>query len=144
MPIKWKPFGDSGNPFQLPEMPGQDDWAPFIPHFRAEEPALDIYQDKSNLYIEISLNNIKPKDVKVSIEDNILTIEGKIEEKKQLKEQDYLRKEIKRGSFKRSLKLPVQVKDSKAKAESVNGVLKVTIPKVAKASKGKEIPIKIK
>jgi len=145
MPIKWRPFGDSEKPFQLPDMPDQEDWAPFVPHFKAEEPAVDIYQDKINLYVEISLINIKPKDVKISIEDNILTIEGKIEEKKQIKEQDYLRKEIRRGSFRRLIKLPVQVKDNQANAESINGILKITIPKVVKSTaKVKEIPIKVK
>ena len=145
MPIKWKSFNDSGRPFSVPEMPNGEDWVPFVPHFRAEEPAIDIYQDKNNLYVEISLIGIKPEDVKISIEDNILMIEGKTEEKKQVKEQDYLRKEIRKGSFRRSIKLPVEVKDNKAKAESIGGILKITIPKAAKSiSKGKEIPIKIK
>jgi len=145
MPIKWKQFNDSGGPLNLPEMPGQDNWAPFAPHFRTEEPAIDIYQDKNNLYVEIPLIGIEPKDVKISIEDNILTIDGKIEEKKQIKDEDYLRKEIKRGSFHRSIKLPVQVKENEAKAESTGNILKITIPKIAKSvSKGKEIPINIK
>ncbi len=145
MPIKWKPFNDSGNPFNLPEMPGEEDWVPFAPHFRAEEPAIDIYQDKNNLYVEIPLIGINPKDIKISIEDNILTIQGKIEEKKQIKDQDYLRKEIRRGSFRRSVKLPVQVKENKAKAESTGNILKITIPKIAKSvSKNKGIPIQVK
>lgn len=145
MPIKWKQFEDTQKPFQIPDMPNQEDWTPFIPHFKAEEPIMDIYQDKINLYVEIPLINIKPKDVKISIEDNILTIEGKTEKRKEIKGEEYFRKEIRRGSFKRSVKLPVQVKDDKAQAESINGILKITIPKVAKsASKGKEIVIKIK
>ena len=126
-------------------MPGEEDWVPFAPHFRAEEPAIDIYQDKNNLYVEIPLIGINPKDIKISIEDNILTIQGKIEEKKQIKDQDYLRKEIRRGSFRRSVKLPVQVKENKAKAESTGNILKITIPKIAKSvSKNKGIPIQVK
>jgi len=145
MPIKWKTFGDMEKSFQSPEIPTEEDWVPFVPHFRSEEPAVDIYQDKKNLYIETPLIGIKPKDIKVSIEDNILTIQGKTEEKKELKEQDYLRKEIRRGSFSRSIKLPVPVKESSAQAESIGSILKITIPKTAKStSKGKQIPIKIK
>ena len=145
MPIKWKTFGDMEKSFQPPEMPTEEDWVPFVPHFRNEEPAVDIYQDKNNLYIEIPLIGIKPKDIKISIEDNVLTIKGKTEEKKELKEQDYLRKEIRRGSFSRSIKLPVSVKEDSAEAESIDNILKITISKTAKStSKGKEIPIKIK
>jgi len=145
MPIKWKQFGDMEKPFHFPEAPGEEDWVPFVPHFKNEEPAVDIYQDKNNLYVEIPLVGIRPKDVKISIEDNILTIEGKTEEKKQIKEQDYLRKEISRGSFRRSVKLPVPVKENGAKAESTDSILKITIPKTAKSiSKGKQIPIQIK
>ncbi len=145
MPIKWQPFKDLERPFQSPDAFGGDEWVPFVPSFRAEEPVLDIYQDKNNLYVEIPLVGIEPKDVKISIDDNILTIEGKIEEKKETKNKDYLRKEIKRGSFRRSVKLPVEVKENKAKAESSSGILKITIPKTAKTiSKSKEIPIRIK
>ena len=145
MPIKWKPFNDAERPFQFPELPGEEDWVPFVPHFRPEEPAIDIYQDKNNLYVEIPLIGIKSKDVKISIENNILTIEGKTEEKKELKEQDYLRKEIRRGSFRRLIKLPVPVKENQAKAESEGGILKIAIPKIIKSlSKGKQIPIKVK
>ncbi len=145
MPIKWQPFKDLERPFQSPNAFEGDEWVPFVPSFRTEEPVLDIYQDKNNLYVEIPLVGIEPKDVKISIDDNILTIEGKIEEKKETKNKDYLRKEIKRGSFRRSVKLPVEVKEGKAKAESLGGILKITIPKTAKTiSKSKEIPIKIK
>jgi len=145
MPIKWKSFGESEKYFNMPEIPNEGNWTPFVPNFRAEEPLIDIYQDKINLYIEISLTGINPKDIKVSIENNILTIKGKTEERKEIKEQDYLRKEIRRGSFERSIKLPVEVKEKDAKAESIGNVLKVVVPKVVKLiSKGKEIPIKVK
>ena len=145
MPIKWKSFGESEKHFNMPEIPNEGNWTPFVPNFRVEEPLLDIYQDKTNLYIEISLTGINPKDIKVSIENNVLTIKGKTEERKEIKEQDYLRKEIRRGSFERSIKLPVEVKEKSAKAESVGNVLKIIVPKVAKLnSKGKEIPIKVK
>ena len=89
-----------------------------MPGAGTEEPAIDIYQDKTNLYIEVSLGVIKPENMEVSIEDNMLIIQGKVEEGKQIKEKDYLRKEIKKGSFRRIVKLPVEVKGGQAKAES--------------------------
>ena len=145
MPIQWRPFKDLDRPPRLPDDFEQDEWMPFVPTFRSEELNVDIYQDKDNLYIETPLTGVKPEEVEISIEDNVLIIEGKSEEKKEIKEKDYLRKEIRRGNFKRGIKLPVEVVEDKAEAESVSGILKITIPKTSKAvSKGKKIPIKIK
>ena len=145
MPIQWRPFKELERPLHSPDMPDEDEWVPFVPTFRAEEPAVDIYQDKNNLYVEIPLTGVNPKDVEISIDDSVLTIQGKSEEKKEIKEKDYLRKEIRKGTFRRVIKLPVEVKGNKAIAESISGILKITIPKVAKAiPQAKRIPIKIK
>ena len=145
MPIQWRPFKELEKPHHFPDLFEEDEWVPFVPTFRAEEPAVDIYQDKNNLYVEIPLTNVNPEDVEISIDDNILTIQGKSQEKKEIKEKDYLRKEIRRGSFRRVIKLPVEVRGSKATAESVSNMLKITIPKMTKAiPQSKKIPIKIK
>ena len=145
MPIKWRQFKELERPSHFPDISEEDEWVPFVPTFQAEEPALDIYQDKNNLYVDISLIGVDPKNVEISIDDNILTIQGKKEEKKEIKEKDYLRKEIKKGSFRRVVKLPIEVKGNRAIAESVGGMLKITIPKAAKAiPQSKKIPIKIK
>lgn len=152
MPIKWQPFKQPERPLDFPGAPGvpgmpipEEGWIPFLPNQRIEEPAIDIHQDKNNLYVEISLIGIKPENVEISIEDNILIIQGKSEDEKEIKKKDYLRKEIRKGSFRRVIELPVEVKGNKAVAESKGGVLRIVIPKVAKAiSKTKKIPIEIK
>jgi len=145
MPIKWQPFQEPRKNKDMSNSFEQEDWLPFMPMMKNEYPAIDIYQDKNNLYVEVSLVDINPKDVKVSIEDNILTLQGKKEEKKELKEKDYLRREISKGSFRRVIKLPVEVKGDKASAESSGGILRIIAPKVAKlGSNAKSIPIKIK
>ena len=145
MPIKWQPFQDQKKNPNMPDLFEQEDWLPFMPMMKNEHPAIDIYQDKTNLYIEVSLTGVNPKDIEVSIEDNILTLQVKKEEKKEIKEKDYLRREISKGSFRRAVKLPVEVKGNKASAEAIQGVLKITVPKVAKSgSNAKKIPIKIK
>jgi len=145
MPIKWRQFKELERPSHSPDVFEEDEWVPFVPNFQAEDPALDIYQDKNNLYVEIPLIGINPKNIEISIDDNILTIQGKKEEKKEVKEKDYLRKEIKKGAFRRVVKLPMEVKGNRATAESVGGMLKITIPKTSKAiPQSKKIPIKIK
>lgn len=148
MPINWQPFKEFKEPERpdyFPGMPGEGGWSPFMPSVYQEEPAVDIYQDKNNLYIEVSLGGMKPENVEVAIEDNILVIQGKTEVEKETKQKDYLRKEIKKGSFHRIIKLPIDVRGNKAVAESFEGVLKITVPKIAKTISGaKKVPIKIK
>jgi len=134
MPIKWKQFQEPKNNQNMPDSLEQENWLPFMPMMKNENPAIDIYQDKNNLYIEISLIGVDPKDVEISIKDNILTIQTKKETKKEIKEKDYLRREIRKGSFRRVVKLPIEVKGGKAFAESLKGILKITVPKVAKAN----------
>ena len=145
MPIKWQPFKGIERPSRLPDIFEEDEWMPFIPAFRKDEPAVDIYQDKNNLYVELPLIGIKPKDVQISIENNILNVSGESQEKKEIKSKDYLRKEIRRGSFRKVVKLPIDVRSGKASAETTEGILKITIPKSSRgASKATKVPIKIK
>jgi len=160
MPIKWEPFQEPKRNSNMPNSFESENWLPFMPMMKNENPAIDIYQDKNNLYIEISLIGVNPEDVQISIKDNILTIQSEKEEgisskgaapasgmghASGVKEKDYLIREIKKGSFRRVVKLPVEVKSNKASAESLEGILKITVPKIAKAnSNAKKIPIKIK
>jgi len=145
MPIKWQPFKEMERPSHLPDVFEEDEWMPFIPAFRKDEPATDVYQDKNNLYVELPLTGVRPKDVQISIENNILKIQGESKEEKEVKRKDYLRKEIRRGSFRKVVKLPVDVKSGKVSAETVEGILKITLPKSSKgASKATKVPIKIK
>jgi HSP20 family protein len=145
--IKWQPFKDLNQHKFEPDdfFAPQEEWVPFVPTFKVEEPAMDVYQDKDNFYVEMPLSGISPEKVEISVENHVLTVSGQIEEKKEEKGKQYLKKEIRRGSFQRSMRLPSEVKGDKATAESKNGILKITIPKTQKASsQAKRIPIKIK
>lgn len=149
MPIKWQPFKDFEKPADIPELFGGEEngMMPFLPQmpFQAEEPSVDIYQDKNNLYLEVSLGGMKPENIDISIENNVLIIQGKSEAKEEIKEKDYLRKEIRKGAFRRMIKLPAQVLEKKASAEAIGGLLKITMPKASKkASQASQVPIKIK
>ena len=135
--IKWKPFRDVDRFFG-------EDFFPMIPAISGKTmPSMDVYQTKNDVVAEISLAGVDPKNVKVTVENDILTIKGEKKEEKETKEKDYYCKEIKSGSFMRSVSLPVHVKGDKANAESKDGILKITIPKTDKKTV-KEIPIKIK
>lgn len=107
------------------------------------EPRMDIYETKNKIVAELEMPGIDPKSVEVSVEDNVLKIEGKKEEKVEEKKKGYLRKEIRSGYLRRMAVLPAEVKTDKAKAEFENGLLKIEIPK-AKTAKDNKRNIKVK
>ncbi|MDP2586602.1 MAG: Hsp20/alpha crystallin family protein [Candidatus Komeilibacteria bacterium] len=135
--IKWTPLWD---PFD--EM---DKMMSGLPNIQtgAFVPSLDIYQDKDNVIVETPLTGIKPEDVKISIENDVLTIEGRTEKKSEVEDKDYWRKEVRAGSFHRSVALPVSVNGDNAKAQYEDGILKITIPKEERA-KAKTVTIDVK
>ncbi|MFC1612863.1 Hsp20/alpha crystallin family protein, partial [Patescibacteria group bacterium] len=105
-------------------------------------PAVDIYQDKDNVIVEVPLAGIDPNKVDVSIDNDVLTIKGDMEKKTEIDEKDYYRKEVKRGSFYRAVPLPTHVIGENTKANYHDGILKVQIPK-ASESKPKSIKVNI-
>ncbi|NTU98420.1 Hsp20/alpha crystallin family protein [Candidatus Falkowbacteria bacterium] len=106
-------------------------------------PAIDMYEDKSNIIVETQLAGIDPEKVSISIENDVLSIKGESEKKSEIDEKNYYRKEIHRGSFYRSIPLPARVVGDKAEALAQDGVLKITIPK-AEESAPKTIKIQTK
>jgi len=136
--IRWTPFLE---PFEemdkmLNEFPAMRERAGFTP-------AVDMYEDKDNVIVETQLAGIDPEKVSISIKNDVLCIKGQSEKKSEIDEKNYYRKEIRRGSFYRSIPLPTHVSGDKAVATADDGVLKISIPK-APESKPKTIPIKTK
>ena len=90
----------------------------------------------------MSLPEVDTKDIDISVEDNILTISAKREDEREVDKQDYYSKEIRRGSFSRSVRLPKSVEAKAAKALYKNGILKVTAP-VVTGAKDKAVKVKV-
>jgi len=105
--------------------------------------AVDVYETKNDVVVKASLPGVNPDDIEISIVGDTLTIKGEVKEEKDIKEENYIRREHRYGSFSRSLTLPVAVNADKATAEYENGVLKLTLPK-AEEVKPKSISIKKK
>ena len=136
--IPWKPFSDLDKFFD------EDDWLlPVFPRIDIGKPAMDIYETDKNVVAEVNIPDFDPEKVDVSVEDNVLRVSGKMEEKKEEKEKGYWRKEIRKGSFERMMRLPVAVKENKVDAVYEKGVLKITMPKVKIEPKSK-VQIKVK
>ncbi|PIR77398.1 MAG: hypothetical protein COU30_02685 [Candidatus Magasanikbacteria bacterium CG10_big_fil_rev_8_21_14_0_10_38_6] len=92
-------------------------------------PAIDMYEDKDNIIVETQLGGINPENVDISIENNVLCLKGESEKKSEVDDKNYYRKEIRRGSFYRSISLPTKVDGESAKAINEDGILRITIPK---------------
>lgn len=104
---------------------------------------VDMYETESEVVIKAKAPGYKEEDVAITTEDNVLTIEGKIQEENEQKEggKKYHLKEIRSESFIRSISLPTRVDAEKAEASFENGVITVTLPKMEEV-KPKTIAIK--
>jgi HSP20 family protein len=103
--------------------------------------AIDVVRDNGNLVVRADVPGIKPEEVKVEIENDILTVSGSHEETKEEKDKEYLRRECRYGSFSRSLALPAGVEAKEIKAKTHDGIVEVTIP-LPKPEEKKRIEIK--
>ena len=108
------------------------DWAPLA----------DITEDDKEYVIKAELPDVKKEDVKVSVQNGVLTISGERKFEKEEKKKKYHRVERSYGSFVRSFTLPDQADSSKVKAEFKNGMLTVRVPKNEKA-KPKQIEVNV-
>jgi HSP20 family protein len=98
-------------------------------------PAVDVVRDNGNLVVRADVPGIKPEEVKIEVEDDILTVKGEHEERKEEKDKNFLRRERRYGSFSRSMALPAGVDAKKIKAKTHDGVVEVTIPLPKEAEK---------
>ena len=135
--IPWRPLSDWERFFE-------EDWFfPAIPAFEKTKPALDLYETDKEVVAELDLPGFDPEKIEISVEEGVLKISGEMEEKKEEKERGYWRKEIKRGSFERMVRLPVPVKEDKVEAIYDKGILKIIMPKV-ETKPASKVKIKVK
>jgi HSP20 family protein len=102
--------------------------------------AIDVRTTPDALVVEAALPGVKPEDVDISILGDTLTISGRSNEEKAGDEDGYSYREIRRGSFNRSVTLPRGLKSEAAAANFDNGLLRLSIPK-AEEAKPRQIKI---
>jgi len=96
--------------------------------------AVDVYQTESELVIQSAIAGVRPEDLDISIEREIITIEG--ERKKPFEEAgDYFTQECYWGKFSRKIILPVEVNPDKVEAFLKEGILTIRMPKILKEKK---------
>jgi HSP20 family protein len=97
-------------------------------------PRVDILEDENEFTVKAELPEMKREDVKVTVEDRVLTIAGERKQEKEEKNKRFHRVEREYGSFIRSFTLPANAADEKVSADFKDGLLKVHLPKQAKTS----------
>lgn len=137
MLARWEPFRELARVF--------DD-----PFFRATTgdascrwcPAVDVTESEKELVVSADLPGIDPKQVEITVQENILTLSGERKAESESKDESYHRVERAYGSFTRSFVLPSTVDETKVSAEYKDGVLRVHLPKREEA-KPRKIDVKL-
>lgn len=105
-------------------------------------PLVDITEDEREYLIKAELPEVRKEDVKVTVENGVLTISGERKFEKEEKDKRYHRVERAYGSFTRSFNVPDDADDTKVGAEFKDGVLTVRLTKSEKA-RPKSIEVKV-
>lgn len=139
---RWEPFRE------LQRMREEMDrgWPHFFFHTDGEEDVerwaipLDMIEEADNIFVRAAMPGVKPEDIEVTLEENVLTIKGKTEMEEEHTEGEYLMRERRAGAFHRTLRLPGTVDGDKAETVYEHGVLTVTFPKI-EGKKVKRLPV---
>jgi HSP20 family protein len=105
-------------------------------------PALDVYEDKDNLYVKVEVPGMKREDIDVSLHEGSLSISGERKSEQKHEDAEVYRAERFFGRFQRTVTLPAPVAADKVKAQYKDGILTVTLPKTEEA-KPKHIDVNV-
>lgn len=110
---------------------------------RVGEPALNIKETDDHFEIELAAPGFAKKDFDISIENGYLTVKAEKEEKEEVKEEEYTRKEFAYNSFMRNLLLPENVLEDEIKAKYNDGILRFKLTKKEEVKKMKPRKVEI-
>lgn len=102
---------------------------------------IDMYQTESDVVIKSTIAGVKPEDLDVSINNDMITIKGDRHNEEEVDEENFYYQECYWGSFSRSVVLPVDVLPEKIEASLKNGILTIRLPK-ADTNKVKKIQVR--
>jgi HSP20 family protein len=102
---------------------------------------IDVYQTDNDIVIKSTIAGVKPEDLDVSINNDMVTIRGERKNDEKIESENYYYQECYWGAFSRSVILPVEVLADKAEASMKNGILTIRLPK-ADTTKTKKIQVR--
>ena len=104
-------------------------------------PAIDVIQRDDDLVVRAELPGVTPDEVDITIQNNVLTISGRISEEREEEREGYLVRERRSGMFRRSLQLPQEVNEDDVSARFEDGVLEVAIKGAAAGQEPKHVQV---
>lgn len=93
---------------------------------------IDVYQTPTEIVIKSMVAGVKPEDLDIAITRDMVTIKGKRETERFIKDEDYFHQELYWGSFSRTIMLPAEVDVEEADAIEKHGLLILRLPKIDK------------
>ncbi|MDD5547730.1 MAG: Hsp20/alpha crystallin family protein [Candidatus Pacebacteria bacterium] len=90
---------------------------------------IDVYQTPKEIVIESAVGGVNPENIKISVNDDEITISGERKRENNISEKDFFYQECYYGKFSRSVVLPVKIKPEEATSGIKNGILTVRLPK---------------
>jgi HSP20 family protein len=100
----------------------------------------DVSEDANNLQISMEIPGVRPEDVRISLENNLLTVRGEKKQEAEERNERVHRYERSYGTFERTFALPNTVDVDRISAKYENGILRISIPKSERA-RPREIPV---
>lgn len=107
-----------------------DDFFPVLPDRSGSMPAVNIKEDEKRFMLDLAVPGIDKKDLKIDINEDILTISSETKNESEENNDGYKRKEFSYSSFCRSFQIPDNVNREKIEANYKDGILSVALPKV--------------
>jgi len=102
---------------------------------------IDVYQTDSDIVIKSTIAGVRPEDLDIQINNDMVTIRGERRKEEETREEDYYYQECYWGAFSRSIILPVDIQANKAEAIMKNGILTIRLPK-AETAKARKIQVR--
>ncbi len=105
--------------------------------FESKVPCVDVIDKGTEILVKAELPGVEKKDLDISVTKNSVTIKGTTRHEETEEKGDYYHSEISQASYQRTIMLPSEVFEEKAKAKFKDGILKLTLPKMEKATNRK-------
>lgn len=105
-------------------------------------PPVDIFEEKEAIRITAEVPGVRPQDVKISLEGNVLTVHGQKQQRAEERTERVHRYERTYGEFERTFSLPTSVDANKISASYEHGILTIMLPK-AEQARPREIQVEV-
>jgi len=114
----------------------------WLPEYSEGKLSLDVYQKENKIVVRSALAGVKPEDLEIIIDKDILTIKGERKQEEEMDEKNYFHQECFWGRFSRTIILPTEVKTEEIRAHLKNGILTIDLPIKEEIEKTKRVKIK--